>query len=58
MQIRSTKKIQSEVSLHDPIGVDREGNEIPSSCGMWYIIAFHMCSEFSLGLSIGDDFVY
>ena len=28
MQIRSTKKIQSEVSLHDPIGVDREGNEI------------------------------
>ena len=28
MQIRSTKKIQSEVSLHDPIRVDREGNEI------------------------------
>ena len=28
MQIRSTKKIQSEVSLQDPIGVDREGNEI------------------------------
>ncbi len=28
MQIRSTKKIQSEVSLHDPIGIDREGNEI------------------------------
>lgn len=28
MQIRSSKKIQSEVSLHDPIGVDREGNEI------------------------------
>ena len=28
MQIRSAKKIQSEVSLHDPIGVDREGNEI------------------------------
>lgn len=28
MQIRSTKKIQNEVSLHDPIGVDREGNEI------------------------------
>lgn len=33
MQIRSTKKIQSEVSLQDPIGVDREGNEFPScSC--------------------------
>lgn len=28
MQIRSTKKMQSEVSLQDPIGVDREGNEI------------------------------
>ena len=28
MQIRTAKKIQSEVSLHDPIGVDREGNEI------------------------------
>jgi RNA polymerase sporulation-specific sigma factor len=32
MQIRSTKKIQSEVSLQDHIGVDREGNEIPSTC--------------------------
>jgi RNA polymerase sporulation-specific sigma factor len=28
MQIRAAKKLQSEVSLHDPIGVDREGNEI------------------------------
>jgi len=28
MQIRSAKKTQSEVSLHDPIGIDREGNEI------------------------------
>ncbi|MDQ2086920.1 RNA polymerase sporulation sigma factor SigK [Herbivorax sp. ANBcel31] len=28
MQIRSNKKIQSEVSLQDPIGVDRDGNEI------------------------------
>jgi len=28
MQIRTAKKMQSEVSLHDPIGVDREGNEI------------------------------
>ena len=28
MQIRSTKKIENEVSLQDPIGVDREGNEI------------------------------
>jgi len=28
MHIRSSKKIQSEISLQDPIGVDREGNEI------------------------------
>jgi len=28
MQIRSAKKIQNEVSLQDPIGVDKEGNEI------------------------------
>ncbi|TYQ13014.1 UNVERIFIED_CONTAM: RNA polymerase sporulation-specific sigma factor [Acetivibrio alkalicellulosi] len=28
MHIRSSKKIQSEVSLQDPIGVDRDGNEI------------------------------
>jgi len=28
MQIRSAKKMQSEVSLQDPIGVDKEGNEI------------------------------
>ncbi|MCX7843535.1 MAG: RNA polymerase sporulation sigma factor SigK [Clostridia bacterium] len=28
MQIRSSKKILNEVSLQDPIGTDREGNEI------------------------------
>lgn len=28
MHIRSIKKLQSEVSLQDPIGVDHEGNEI------------------------------
>ncbi|MDP4092555.1 MAG: RNA polymerase sporulation sigma factor SigK [Bacillota bacterium] len=28
MQIRSSKKTQAEVSLQDPIGVDKEGNEI------------------------------
>lgn len=37
MQIRSTKKIQSEVSLHDPIGIDREGNELPSTwCTLFF----------------------
>lgn len=28
MHLRSTKKKRSEISLQDPIGVDREGNEI------------------------------
>lgn len=28
MQMRATKKLQSEVSLNDPIGTDKEGNEI------------------------------
>lgn len=28
MTIRSDKKIKCEVSLHDPIGIDKEGNEI------------------------------
>ncbi|MGE5485117.1 MAG: RNA polymerase sporulation sigma factor SigK [Ignavibacteriales bacterium] len=28
MYLRSTRKIRAEVSLYDPIGIDREGNEI------------------------------
>jgi len=28
MHLRSIKKTKGEVSIHDPIGVDREGNEI------------------------------
>lgn len=32
MQIRASKKIQNEVSLQDPIGIDKEGNEIPPTC--------------------------
>jgi len=28
MNLRSSKKVKVEVSLHDPIGVDKEGNEI------------------------------
>lgn len=28
MNLRSTKKVKSEVSLQDPIGIDKEGNEI------------------------------
>lgn len=29
MHLRSTRRIRSEVSLYDPIGVDKEGNELP-----------------------------
>ena len=28
MHLRSIKRIRQEVSLNDPIGVDKEGNEI------------------------------
>ena len=28
MALRSSKKVKSEVSLSDPIGIDKEGNEI------------------------------
>lgn len=31
MHLRATKKHRGEVSLHDPIGVDKEGNEISLS---------------------------
>ncbi len=30
MTIRADKKCQNEVSLHEPIGIDKEGNELPS----------------------------
>ncbi len=29
MHLRSTRRVRSEVSLYDPIGVDKEGNEYP-----------------------------
>lgn len=28
MHLRSTRRVRAEVSLYDPIGVDKEGNEI------------------------------
>lgn len=31
MHLRSLKKTKGEVSLYDPIGVDKEGNEITSA---------------------------
>ncbi|MBS4025543.1 MAG: sigma-70 family RNA polymerase sigma factor [Clostridia bacterium] len=32
MHLRSLKKIKGEVSLYDPIGTDKEGNEYTSRC--------------------------
>ncbi len=37
MHLRSLKKTKKDVSLHDPIGMDKEGNEMtlrryPSKC--------------------------
>jgi len=29
MHLRAIKKNRGEVSLYDPIGVDKEGNELP-----------------------------
>ncbi|MBP2653803.1 MAG: sigK [Firmicutes bacterium] len=32
MHFRSTRRTRAEVSLYDPIGVDKEGNEITLTC--------------------------
>lgn len=32
MHLRATKKNKGEVSLYDPIGIDKEGNELPFLC--------------------------
>lgn len=37
MHLRSTRRIRSEVSLYDPIGVDKEGNEITLTCYLCYL---------------------
>lgn len=31
MTIRAGKKIKNEVSIQEPIGIDKEGNELPST---------------------------
>ena len=31
MHLRSTRRTRAEVSLYDPIGVDKEGNEFQSA---------------------------
>lgn len=32
MHLRSLKKTKKDVSLHDPIGMDKEGNELTLRC--------------------------
>ena len=32
MHLRALKKTKKDVSLHDPIGQDKEGNELPLAC--------------------------
>lgn len=32
MHLRSTRRIRTEVSLYDPIGIDKEGNELTLTC--------------------------
>lgn len=34
MHLRSLKKTKKDVSLHDPIGTDKEGNEFIINCCM------------------------
>ncbi|NBI06704.1 sigma-70 family RNA polymerase sigma factor [Senegalia massiliensis] len=55
MCLRSDKKIKSEIYLQDPIGVDKEGNELPltiyQQLGV-YILGFRLSSN----LSFRQDF--
>jgi RNA polymerase sporulation-specific sigma factor len=38
MHLRSTRRIRTEVSLYDPIGVDKEGNEFTLSSYLSYLL--------------------
>jgi len=37
MHLRFIKKVKAEVSLYDPIGVDKEGNELTSTVYLFII---------------------
>ena len=37
MHLRSTRRVRSEVSLYDPIGIDKEGNELTLSVYLSYM---------------------
>ncbi|TPG72898.1 hypothetical protein EEL32_24355 [Brevibacillus laterosporus] len=51
MHLRSLKKTKKDVSLHDPIGMDKEGNELPLRCypSKWLLLwQFWIQSNFKL----------
>jgi RNA polymerase sporulation-specific sigma factor len=37
MHLRSLKKARKDVSLHDPIGTDKEGNDMTASVYLFFI---------------------
>lgn len=41
MLIRNNKKTKGEVYLQEPIGVDKEGNEIPYTCYMYRVFLYY-----------------
>lgn len=45
MAIRSTKKHKNEVSLQDPIGVDKEGNEMPLPLYRYHVRGYRTSSK-------------
>jgi RNA polymerase sporulation-specific sigma factor len=47
MHLRSLKKIKGEVSLYDPIGNDKEGNEYISRCYLYNIVVISQQGDYS-----------
>lgn len=51
MHLRSTRRVRAEVSLYDPIGVDKEGNEFASlhylfcDSSLVHYISFSVCRK-------------
>ncbi len=53
MTIRASKKTKTEVSLHDPIGIDKEGNELPFLTYRWmHSIQFWINNQCKLVVSL------
>lgn len=47
MHLRSTRRVRSEVSLYDPIGIDKEGNELTTTLYLYcpQSLMFKGCAE-------------